>query len=415
MQYRLDDEEDFCDPHRPQIKGCPLLPSQQLNILDVPVEVVQRPTRSFSDTANISLTSIPMTLEPADRLTKVMKPRSKLLRYYASHDALCSRTTDRLAPQHQHSETSLHRSKFSRDAVDLDAIGTTSLLNSLQDAAPPSHAFRANSMLSDHRITHPIVLSRTTRHSASDPANSFSDDMSRPSTRHGDRPSSCGSFESLFDLTGDMPTKCGDRSLPPISLIDGLPSDELEEVSRIRNPVKLDRPQGLGIDIGLHSLYKTTPALSSTRRRDRIRPSYMENLPLLSPSLSPPKSHAAMDIVHSASDTDRLSPFSEALSFDLCSPTFTADTISTGGFDTPARLSNQFYEAPSSFGMHLQRDAASPRLTPKERHERNDEPFVLQSENGFPANSSRQMDKHRNASLADTIFGELGYLRRAIH
>ncbi|THV69273.1 hypothetical protein D6D19_02190 [Aureobasidium pullulans] len=91
--YKLDDDEEVCDPTTSTTYACPLLPGQMVNILDVPIEVIEAPQRVCSASADLPTTiEIPMTTNPEDRYKKIYsKPPTKLPRFYCSSDALRER------------------------------------------------------------------------------------------------------------------------------------------------------------------------------------------------------------------------------------------------------------------------------------------------------------------------------------
>ncbi|CAD0108101.1 unnamed protein product [Aureobasidium uvarum] len=91
--YKLDDAEEACDSTALTTCACPLLPGQMVNVLEIPVEVIEAPQRVCSASADKPTTmEIPMTINPEDRYKKIYsKPPTKLPRYYCSSDALRER------------------------------------------------------------------------------------------------------------------------------------------------------------------------------------------------------------------------------------------------------------------------------------------------------------------------------------
>lgn len=91
--YKLDDAEEAYDSAAMTTCACPLLPGQMVNILEIPIEVIEAPQRVCSASANLPTTmEFSMTTNPEDRYKKIYsKPPTKLPRYYCSSDALRER------------------------------------------------------------------------------------------------------------------------------------------------------------------------------------------------------------------------------------------------------------------------------------------------------------------------------------
>lgn len=91
--YKLDDAEEAYDSAALTTCACPLLPGQMVNVLEIPVEVIEAPQRVCSASANLPTTmEFSMTTNPEDRYKKIYsKPPTKLPRYYCSSDALRER------------------------------------------------------------------------------------------------------------------------------------------------------------------------------------------------------------------------------------------------------------------------------------------------------------------------------------
>ncbi|KAL1296706.1 hypothetical protein AAFC00_000181 [Neodothiora populina] len=89
--FKTDDLEECYDLFKSCTAACPLLPGQMVNVLEVPVEVVEPPQRVSSASASMacSLQTPVMTRDPADRYRKVQRqPPANLPRYYSSYEAL---------------------------------------------------------------------------------------------------------------------------------------------------------------------------------------------------------------------------------------------------------------------------------------------------------------------------------------
>ena len=91
--YKLDDAEEAFDSAAMTTCACPLLPGQMVNVLEIPIEVIEAPQRVCSASANLPTTmEFSMTTNPEDRYKKIYsKPPTKLPRYYCSSDALRER------------------------------------------------------------------------------------------------------------------------------------------------------------------------------------------------------------------------------------------------------------------------------------------------------------------------------------
>ena len=76
--FRLNDEVEAYDDSRDCTTGCPLLPGQTVNMVDVPIEVVDPPTRCRSASVDVAhtLASLPSshTLEPGDKFLPLVPP-----------------------------------------------------------------------------------------------------------------------------------------------------------------------------------------------------------------------------------------------------------------------------------------------------------------------------------------------------
>ncbi|KAI4841867.1 hypothetical protein E4T44_07637 [Aureobasidium sp. EXF-8845] len=91
--YKLDDAEEAYDSAALTTCACPLLPGQMVNVMEIPIEVIEAPQRVCSASANLPTTmDFPMTTNPEDRYKKIYsKPPTKLPRYYCSSDAVRER------------------------------------------------------------------------------------------------------------------------------------------------------------------------------------------------------------------------------------------------------------------------------------------------------------------------------------
>jgi hypothetical protein len=77
--YRLNYHHDACDDRHPTTTTCPLMPGQQLNVMEVPIEVTEPPTRSHSIcgydvSATLDNITLHDDLDPANKFVAVQPP-----------------------------------------------------------------------------------------------------------------------------------------------------------------------------------------------------------------------------------------------------------------------------------------------------------------------------------------------------
>ncbi|KIW04902.1 uncharacterized protein PV09_04073 [Verruconis gallopava] len=75
--YRIDDDEEFHDPTQETTTSCPLMPGQEMNVLEVPLDIGRFGSHSRSSSM-VSLLNIVKTLNPQDRYVNpqpVVKPQ----------------------------------------------------------------------------------------------------------------------------------------------------------------------------------------------------------------------------------------------------------------------------------------------------------------------------------------------------
>ncbi|PNS15185.1 Eukaryotic translation initiation factor 4E-1 [Sphaceloma murrayae] len=315
--YRLDDDEEYCDTAVPTTTDCPLLPGQHLNLLDVPIQVPDAVPRSRSASVDITFTHQPvMTLNPEDRYKKIKRQASKLMRQYASSDGLESSSSSA-------DPTSL--------SLPRQGSNKSSKLATVQ-ARPTTPRCISNASSSPSEMDSPCPLRPFAPTYTAEAVNA------RPQTRPGSDVGSSQSAQSFFTV----------HSKPSFFTNKALPS--LPDSSLASDPTVQDH--GLGI-----SMYQQPPedrssatVLYSKPGRNFARPFYAAPLQVhhaqdttSTPVLPPPPIDDTMDFSFTGMAAAFPSPNSEAASFDMASPTFTADTISTPGFTTPHRLSAQFH------------------------------------------------------------------------
>lgn len=365
--YRLDDEVEAYDHAKEHTTMCPLLPGQPVNVLDVPMEVIDPPARrrsaSLSRTAVLETTSSTHTLNPDDKFAVLEPPPvSRVHGRCVSDLALGGRLESDSEP--------VTNSPRARVDSFSDHIGATSSA----DSPPPRHDpdsvyVEDRSSVGSSDSCHSSRLPNFTRSSVSDPyqAEPFATDadqyalfapaeMSPSSSRavsswtrrrlprfdFRSRPSSSRGFESF-----GKPTACFGRAT-------NLSATSLEDV-RSAPPTCASWPLH---DTRTMNLRPATSYGLQPERREPCLYSQPNNI-LLSditivpcPSTrrvskpSPDDSNSTLET--SLSFQSSASSLSDAESFSAGSPTFTADTLSSAGLNTPLRLSLAHHSSTAS-------------------------------------------------------------------
>ncbi|KAF2149888.1 hypothetical protein K461DRAFT_323406 [Myriangium duriaei CBS 260.36] len=457
--YRLDDTEEYCDPARPMCSSCPLLPGQTLNLLDIPMELDSPPLRSHSVSFDKSSAGqLLMTLDPEDRYKKVSRqPLGKLGRHYASTDDLRSQTLPSL-PDASPEKSSLAAqpepspTKFGR------------LVRHVKSFTRPraSNTNPTGRGSSSRKIAQPIVSLVNLPTSPADlpDAGPYTPALTpatgnvspfRPSTRSGDNSGMASDYFNIQPSSSlDVLAQAAEAVYPARTIL-------LSSEHAASSPAR----QGLGISVNsTESPAAQTPVqpLRHKRSRNFAAPFYTspERPPPIpspcTPATRPKQVHSGMDFGFTCQSTACPSPLSEIASFDIASPTFTEDTIETPGFGTPHRLSDHFIGnslSPVTFDMSFDMDTDSAVATVERRLSHlttiddsadtiHLSPFVTHSD----ATSSEQTLKklatprskyaaspaqttwlsspvlntetYRSSPLTNNIFGELGFLGKAI-
>ena len=367
-----------------------------LNLLDVPIEIIELPSRSRSASADFpSILPPSMTYDPQDRYKKVYRqPPSKLPRQYASTGDLCNHSPDigvppklprpRLdgSPHGSGPESSLPRQrslKYNRADKPQSRPANWPLVDSRFDKSlPPDPPGSAGSVYRDSLVT------------ALSPLQPFAPSVrmfgsSRPSTRYGtsSSPSSsnldltcfprpagsvsyCLGLEQRNSQGGDSFNRAYAVRSPPSAHYDNMATEsdaedmyyEAEEGStNTGNEIVLE---GLGISI--HAKQQGFDRRSLEQSLDE--PHYAETLPRDESSDALTKDWVASE--RSGNDTDthliglaltHPSPPADTPTFEFSSPTFTAETISSEGFNSPFRLSTQFHHDTTSI-FDIEQDAS---------------------------------------------------------
>jgi len=266
-----------------------------------------------------------MTLDPEDRYKKVEKPApTKLPRHYVSTEALQPHAIQTQAeaslPSSSASAGSQPRSSASGESWSdySTGYGNSWTSSPLQEDAPSS-----SSPMRRWRSKLPKLRRFGAAATETSPE--------RPSTRSGTCSSSEGSFESLAAFP--MPPM---NRRQPTEVLEALLSLDAEPQHIV------SQQAGLGIDVGCNDAHnKTTP--QPTHEYGSQNSFYPERTSSRMPPPTVPQSWQSRTgkETPSVAFLDR-SPYTEASASNINSPTFTADTISTSGFHSPERLSQQY-------------------------------------------------------------------------
>lgn len=378
--YRLDYDAETYDDSKEFTSGCPLLPGQMVNVIEVPMEVV-KPCRSRSASFDVigTLANLPNThtFDPGDKFSATNPPPiSKVHERCISDLALNGRLENTTHPASEPSEP-----LPASPQVDLPPPPSSRSYHSEleQPLNPNAGRFYAQGGYVDDRSS--IYSGRSWRSAA-------------PSFSHS----------SFVDLYSDEPAESPIQNQPaPLTC-------SLSEIERPSSGVPVDNP--CENDESLDSAYRIKLG--------------RENID----SPPPPESQCLED---------------DSFAFDICSPTYSAATISSnGGLNTPHRTSDShpssaYAEAPDDSIEHvaerlrslgsLDRETSLPSLM--EESDEAAEPFTgytlpneaVQSTQSLDQLSSGKtstitsfptilMPENENGgvSLADEIFSQLTFL-----
>ncbi|KXT16263.1 hypothetical protein AC579_479 [Pseudocercospora musae] len=360
--YRLDYDVDAYDDRHTHTTHCPLLPGQELNVMEVPTELMELPSRShsahgYNDLVG-SLTHLAsglQTLNPTDKYAMLEPPpRSKVHQRCLSDDALDGRlennpsivveeaTSPHSPPQSRqvrsaspasHESTYLHENEHERRVLS----GSSSVYSSQTSASDPASLPRAISEMS------------LPDHAQNKQEEAFKEEAFK---------------EEAFkeDPLPDFPYAC---TAGPASLasLEALGAALFDSTPMTAAPVEVTKPILGGTDAHHHQrrssaytcgpesianvqFYGSRPGTCLDEDPEHHRPRVY--------SLPNPELRDCSDDSCAGSPTSATLGRSEQCShdpeenstpgdeiFDLISPTFTATTLSTGGNNTPFRLSAQ--------------------------------------------------------------------------
>lgn len=465
--YRFNYDIDACDERQPHTTHCPLLPGQQVNVMEVPLELVEPPSRSHSahgygdivgsltDLANLQ------TLDPRDKYAMLEPPpRSKVHARCLSDDALDGRL------EHQPL------------MVDEGAISPASSPRSRRAESNESPRSR-----SSHHLREPSQEELRERRVLSGPSSVYSQHSSASDAAGLLRPISGVSAPAeperkvevvnADDQLPDLPYPCT-AAPAPFASYETLGTPLVNPVI-ITAPEVASKPSPRQDDDLQHhrrssaytcgpqsianvQFYGSRPGTSLEEGEDQYRPR-MYSLPNLEfRDYSDESTPASPVRMHSQRDSNGLgeNPTRSNEIEALMSPTFTATTLSTGGHTTPFRLSAQISpddvehvwteeerrafedtEAPSS--LRLSRSGSNnsgpslfertmARLSPSSFMSYSLPRSATESDNSIaktatlssgqmpprPELSLPSMFTGEERSMADAIFNELGFLGESI-
>lgn len=465
--YRLDDEIEAYDDSKEYTTGCPLLPGQTVNVIEVPMEVEERPNRSRSASVDVvgtlaSLSSM-HTLDPGDKFAVLDPPPISKVHDRCRSDLALSRrlenkadsTSDSSAPPpgRAHSEHIQNHSAieqppgrfYANSGYADDRSSTYSRRSWCSTAASFGHS----SVVNVYGVDSPLI----------DQAGSVSlsfPDVPRPNSRsHADVP------HGELDRFDFHPQTDGD------AINTGNESSHFEFGLPLRD-VNYNTEHSAEVDHDFSSNYR--PVSPRDVRIHGSRPTTSHRAEDRRPRLfSPPNSVTDTRVIGDVSSDPHAPPHSSAEptgetrgesvsphqlddhgaeaendTFDLCSPTFSAATVSsTAGVNTPYRLSvihsSTSYSNPASDSIESVAERLrslgsiddDPSLPPPILEEV-DEPASLFTRYALPSEavqstqtlgklSSGQtstigalptimMAPTEETSFADSIFSELSYL-----
>lgn len=330
--YRLNYDIDAFDDRQPYTTTCPILPGQNVNVIDVPIEIQEVPSRCRSAYGDIVGTLVDhgdqQTLDPGSKLAPIVPPPVSKVH------SRC-RTEEPLG------------SKLQRDQQPLIVVedAVSPLSSSCSPRAQPVSA-RSKSSNKDQDVTRASsVYSRQSAHSAAVSALSPEEDAALDDVDSAKDlfpyPSVLGAAPlGSLEVLGAALFTSSDKLNIPFPEPPPIPE---ERTKHMRKPSEVS----LGPDsVQNVQFYGSRPGTNLTQDPEQHRPriyslpnleirDYHDDCPPTSPNSSIYSPRESEDI------DENLTPADYNASFDMTSPTFSAATISTGGENTPFRLSAQ--------------------------------------------------------------------------
>lgn len=335
--YRLNYDIDAFDDRQPYTTTCPLLPGQNVNVIDVPIEIQEIPSRCRSAYGDIVGSLIDLegqqTLDPGSKLAPVVPPPiSKVHSRCLSDEQLDGRLQQDQQPlivvEHAVSPLS---SSCSPKPQPVSAPRRSS-----ENDRPAS---RASSVYSQRSIRSAPVSALSPSEAGDDHVNhnELEKNLFPYPSVLGAAP--LGSFEVLGAALFKSSSKLNITIPEPPPIPDETTRQHMRKPSEVSlGPASVQNVQ----------FYGSRPGTNLTQDPEQHRPR-MYSLPNLEirdyhDDDSPPGSpHSSIYSPRGSEDNhdENLTPGDYTASFDMTSPTFSAATISTCGENTPFRLSAQ--------------------------------------------------------------------------
>ncbi|KAF2168260.1 hypothetical protein M409DRAFT_53547 [Zasmidium cellare ATCC 36951] len=334
--YRLNYDIDAFDDRQPHTTACPLLPGQNVNVIDVPIEIQEVPSRCRSAYGDIIGTlvdhEVQQTLDPGSKLAPVVPPPISKVH------SRC-RTEEPLDGRLQRDQQPLI---VVEDAVSPISSSCSPRARPVSKQSKASKkngdVSRASSVYSQRSaLSAPVsALSPSEAEDAAVDHKDFAKDLFPYPSVLGAAP--IGSLEVL----GAALFKSSDKLPIPFQEPPPIPDEPIRQHRRKPSDISLGPDSVQNVQF-----YGSRPGTNLTQDPEQHRPR-MYSLPNLEirdyqDNNGPPSSpNSSIYSPRESEDVDEnLTPGDYTASIDMTSPTFSAATISTGGENTPFRLSAQ--------------------------------------------------------------------------
>lgn len=427
--YRLNDEVEAYDDAQDYTTTCPLLPGQPVNVIEVPVELLDPPTRSRSASLNVAgtIANLPSThtLDPGDKFNALEPPPVSRVHGRCVSDLELSGRLETKAQSFKEATTSL-------------------------PGSPCSQHERTNSPTSGPVERYYAAGGYTYDAYPEDGSSLYSGRSMRsaaPSVAHSSVIDAYGADSTAFDVDSYELSPILEVSSPTMDPATSIPYEHCDELD-IRSQHAPARYNG---ESWTFDDYLETSSIAPASISDV---QFFSSRPTTSHSGTPacPRVfYLTNDDFHTA-NSDLDSGFevsarqsaeqrcdSEHDSHDIMSPTYSAATISSGGASTPFRLSVGCSRSTSAYAHNddsiegvaerLRSLAADDDPMRSPIYEQDEPTFgaysLPQSAATFSAQSLGKLIAHdfplpsprqekQEDSFADAIFSELGFLGRSI-
>ena len=430
--YRLNDEAEAYDDNQPFTSDCPLLPGQTVNVIEVPTELLEPPSRCRSASLDVAGTLASLssmhTLDPGHKYLALDPPPV----------------------------SKVHGRCISDMALNGRLENTAHSVRSSQRVSPPTSSHLEHpgpAMDCNYAPTRCYAASRSTysRRSWGSAA---------PSCAHSSVIDAYGIESPGFDFDNQSDPFALDAPVSrPVTTAadyqDGLSFFDFQAYGSISDAGLEDREERCTSSQALRTsqysamTHDSRPTTSHSSLHWRPR---LFSFPNSTQDHGEAESTSPSEFSPRQSTEDH-SPGSDAHAFDICSPTFSADTLSSGGLNTPFRLSMGYSRTATARTGDEQIDDSIESVAERLRDldsgsgedvsrsmEKNEVMFSGYalphpagaesvhslskiSSSGYsgrdkelpPLPSMMEVDQsHQGSSFADAIFSELGYLGGSI-